>query len=430
MKTKLLLLSVVFFTTVSFAQTYLEPLPNSPIAAWRHDDVWFLNEDLGWICNVDGEIWKTEDGGDSWDLQLSQATSFRCITFADEMHGWVGNLGPGNWAPTDDTNVIYQTSDGGETWTPIDNITGPVPAGICGIQAVNDQVIYAVGRWLGPAYFISSTDGGQSWTSVDMSDVCNELIDVNFFTPDSGFVAGGTGDGEATLYYTYNGGDSFEEYYAVDGDHFWKVEFNDEMFGYASIWEEYEPEASIYSVTMDGGETWTEQEYAPGYYYAEGIGFANDTLGWVGGEAGTQMTTDGGETWTSVIIDATHEDYINRFRFVNENCMYAVGSRVYKYTTETSTSVSETAEVDMKLSNFPNPFTDKTTITYSLDMDSHVELSVHDMGGRRIATLVDENQKAGEYEVAYELKQSGSDSFVCSLRTPAGKQVITLVKQR
>ena len=67
-----------------------EILPNSPLAPYyHHDDMFFIDEDTGWLCNISGEIWKTTDGGDNWTRVLHQpATAFRTLTFADEMRGW------------------------------------------------------------------------------------------------------------------------------------------------------------------------------------------------------------------------------------------------------------------------------------------------------------------------------------------------------
>lgn len=422
-----LLATSCFLSSFILAQIGLEPLPNSPVASWRHDDVWFVNEQVGWICNVDGEIWKTEDGGDSWTQQADQATSFRCITFADELNGWAGNLGPGGWAPTSDSNVIYSTYDGGLTWNPAENITGPAPQGICGIQAVDDIHVYAVGRWLGPPYFMRTTDGGNTWDSQDLSDLCNELIDLKFFTPDSGFIAGGDGNGHAVLYLTTDGGDSFEEYYETEGAHFWKMEYNSDTFGYVSVWDEQNDLPSHYIKTMDGGVTWEDVQYHPNYYYAEGIGFANDTLGWVGGGSSTRQTTDGGETWTTVTIDPTYQDYMNRFRFVNDNCMYAVGSRVYKYSAPIVTNLEDAEIPELSLSCDPNPFSGQAVIKFGLPSEMHVELSVHDMGGRRVATLVDEIMPAGKNQQIFRLPHDGAGSFVVALKTPQAKRVITII---
>ncbi len=86
-------------------------LPNSPLAPYyHHDDITFINEDRGWLCNIIGQIFRTDDGGDSWTKQADMpGTSFRCIAFADSLRGWVGNLGRGGWNPTSDPNLLYQT---------------------------------------------------------------------------------------------------------------------------------------------------------------------------------------------------------------------------------------------------------------------------------------------------------------------------------
>src|SRR6187431_3084902 len=103
-----------------------DALPNAPFAKGRHDDVFFVDQDLGWVVNGYGEIFRTTDGGDSWEPQLLEPSIyFRAVGFANPMKGWAGNL---NGSP-----LLYSTTNGGATWTPMDNIPAPRPTGICGI---------------------------------------------------------------------------------------------------------------------------------------------------------------------------------------------------------------------------------------------------------------------------------------------------------
>jgi hypothetical protein len=52
--------------------------------------------------------------------------------------------------------------------------------------------------------------------------------------------------------------------------------------------------------------------------------------------------------------------------------------------------------------NYPNPFNANTVINYQLDKESHVTLDVYDILGRKITTLVDSRQAAGNYNVTWK----------------------------
>ncbi len=51
--------------------------------------------------------------------------------------------------------------------------------------------------------------------------------------------------------------------------------------------------------------------------------------------------------------------------------------------------------------NYPNPFNPTTTIKYDLPKDVKVVIKVYDILGRLVTTLINENQKAGYYQVQF-----------------------------
>jgi len=52
--------------------------------------------------------------------------------------------------------------------------------------------------------------------------------------------------------------------------------------------------------------------------------------------------------------------------------------------------------------NVPNPFNPTTTIKYSIAKDERVSLTVYDVAGRRVRTLVDQQQKADVYRIIWD----------------------------
>ena len=63
------------------------------------------------------------------------------------------------------------------------------------------------------------------------------------------------------------------------------------------------------------------------------------------------------------------------------------------------------------LGNYPNPFNPATVIRYQLSVASEVELSVYDLQGRKVRTLVAERQAAGSYQVDFNAEGLGSGVY-------------------
>ncbi len=65
--------------------------------------------------------------------------------------------------------------------------------------------------------------------------------------------------------------------------------------------------------------------------------------------------------------------------------------------------------------NYPNPFNPSTTIKFDLPKSSAVRLSVYDITGKEIETLVDEKLNAGSYETKWDGSKYESGVYFCRL---------------
>ena len=80
--------------------------------------------------------------------------------------------------------------------------------------------------------------------------------------------------------------------------------------------------------------------------------------------------------------------------------------------------------------NHPNPFNPRTTISYALSEEGHVTLNVYDVRGRRVATLVNQTQSAGEHSLVFAPEDLASGVYFYQLKAPGFQQVRRLVLAR
>ena len=70
--------------------------------------------------------------------------------------------------------------------------------------------------------------------------------------------------------------------------------------------------------------------------------------------------------------------------------------------------------------NYPNPFNPVTTIRYDLKSKSNVQLTIYDLAGRAIKTLVNQTQNAGRHVVEFDASGLSSGIYVYHIKTSAG----------
>ena len=96
----------------------------------------------------------------------------------------------------------------------------------------------------------------------------------------------------------------------------------------------------------------------------------------------------------------------------------------------TSTSAEEIVQHPREMQlrqNYPNPFNPRTVIRYSLPEPGNVKLSVFNVTGSEIASLVNSWQQEGAYEVAWEAREQPSGTYYCRLQTPHRTETRTML---
>jgi len=88
--------------------------------------------------------------------------------------------------------------------------------------------------------------------------------------------------------------------------------------------------------------------------------------------------------------------------------------------------IASTTESRVFANNYPNPFSDATTIRYIVDVPTDVHISVLDRSGKLISMLTDQNYEAGTYEVRFESANLPAGLYFVKIATNGGKDVQVL----
>lgn len=277
-----------------------------------------LDEKNVWIGNPIGEVWRTKTEGKTWekisDLERSNQRDFLLVLklfFSDEKHGWLftnssiwrtedggysweksfkdGNrkelvtatfIGNNTGFVMTKEGFVHKTNDGGKTWNPLERHFSNLQEYALYWLVTIDFIDESTGWILAANTLYRTNDGGNSWSELTLPSRDTEFYSMNFLDINEGWLVGRfyTENADSIMgkvWRTFDGGQTWQEVSLVDsaGNHF------------------PQPNRETYPW---GNDTAADMSF-------EDIQFADKQHGWLVGFNNVYRTDDGGKTWRIVL---------------------------------------------------------------------------------------------------------------------------------
>lgn len=190
---------------------------------YQFSNISAIGPDTAWVCMFNhvagsgGGIWKTTDGGASWNQQ-GVGSIFDANSFPNVVHFWNGNEGFAMGDPNNGYFEIYTTTDGGASWTRVPQANIPAnQSGEFGIVNWYDVIGDNVWFYTNKGRVFHSVDKGYNWTMAPMHNLTSvQYMNMKFFDANNGIAnIGTTGGVFVTAYKTTDGGASWSSYTPV-----------------------------------------------------------------------------------------------------------------------------------------------------------------------------------------------------------------------
>lgn len=360
------------------------------------------------------------------DITFDTTNFYRVVKFQNQNEGLI--MG--------DTGIIFKTIDGGNSWN---NIICPININIADFQYINDTIVYAYGQdriiksedsgnswdssYILPAStaklnflnqntgfasgfdgIFKSNDAGMNWISVWNYSIgpygFGSIIDIEFINDSIGFACGSkhiSGGGIfGIILKTTNYGNTWNIVYdnAPYGDAIENIEFVDDYYLYCS------PISTNILKSIDLGITWTNLNIIiEPYGKIESFFFKNNdtsyavsspsvwTLEGCTSKRKIFRTVDGWQTWITQYLDASYlcqNELLNSVYFNNDSTGFAVGYKkvltTYNYGGNTNiidtipyaTDIHTIEDDNIALHFYPNPTVDYLNIETNKDIEIEI----------------------------------------------------------
>lgn len=425
--------------------------------------------------SVDGGIYKSSDNGGNWVYANTGISSLFSNSFISNGNNlFVAVSGRGIYKTTNNGDLwtsanngitnstiktlvksgsfliagayysggVHFTNNGGSNW----NASYPTTNYI--VQLItNNNAVYAA-TWGGGIF--KTTDNGQSWTQLNTG-----LPNLNVFSVAINGSRIFAGTNNSGVYISENNGLSWQEinigltnkninmltlvgnnlfasttggvFISIDNGISWVAaglpgknvitlkEKNNKL--YAGTWGD-----GVY-VSADNGTTWTQLKNGMTNLLIYAIAFDNNNNIYVSSGAHVYSSMDGGVNWNLKNEGLPFDVYSLE---VMDNFLYAGTSTfgVWKRPLgELLTSVDDEVRLPAELfleQNYPNPFNPQTKISFKIPYKSFINLSIYDIQGKRIQTLINSEYYPGSYSIDFDGTGLNSGVYFYQLKSLYG----------
>jgi photosystem II stability/assembly factor-like uncharacterized protein/flagellar hook assembly protein FlgD len=374
-----------------------------------------------------------------WAAQTSGTTAtLYSVKAVNQSVAWIGGAG----------GLVLRTTNSGANWTSV----GGGRIGTADIYAIEATSATTAFVTTSPAatYIFRTTNGGTQWDTV-FSQAGGFINAIRMFDANNGIAVGDPVGGKWTIAKTTNGGSTWARTATEPNQVGGEFGANNGLAYLApnTLWMTPGGATNRIYKSTNQGTNWTSSTL-PFNGFAAGVWFNNANVGLVGSSAGSlARSTDGGSTWTTVspappgtgaihgISGSGSHFFATRGQTVVSSANFGqtytvsysggvgtllehlnmsfIGSTVrgwavsstggiaayYAALTGVDDAVELVPETFTLAQNYPNPFNPTTTIRYSLPKDAYVSLKVYNLLGQEIATLKEESQTIGTFNVVW-----------------------------
>lgn len=434
----------------------------------------FINDSTGFCATFDG-IYETKDGGSKWSLIYQDSLHYNSIQFIDENIGWATGYNLYD-------SYLIKTENGGVTWNKYlvaKGIREPK------MEMINKLTGFIVS--LDKNNIWKTSDGGETWSVVNNNPYKNQLWNLSFSDQNTGFICGIN-----NFLYTNDGGDTWEQkfipitfcsnihsrgndiwvagfginysaiVYSDDSGNTWTPIFVDDSTGindfffsdvntgwYCSSEIPFNPplyNGFIYKIKRG----WTEEIVPPStpkQIYPENDSFLEENVfnfEWEKLDYSLyrlQISCDSLFTNFFVITNQSTGDttFSGNNLYIENNPLIGLfpNKKYYwRIRSENKAGISEWSETwsftiispnevkeenfptEFKLfQNYPNPFNPTTKISYSIPKMSFVTIEVYDVLGNKIETLVNKYKTVGTHNVEFNGSNLASGIYFYNMQT-------------
>ncbi len=353
-----------------------------------------VDENIIWASGLNGKIITTSDSGNNWDIISANIDSMH-YTVIDAIDS-TNLLIAGFVESINNIEVkIYRSHDSGRTWN---NVYHEQSGKINDITMFDELTGIAIGNPVEGVWRVLKTDdGGATWIQMDSAPLQSNnetgFIGCVFWLDDQ---TGWFGSNGSILYSTTNGGENWDKINISGIQNINKIAFSDSGYGFLVS-------DSLFLRTSDYGKNWISID-TPGYRPIDLLNCHKGVFWTSDASSCLYYSQDNGYTWEVSSIPHYRSNDISFFDNSKTHLWVAghAGSIFQKSLQYPSIIIVNPEESSNLGHNYPNPFSEATTIKYNLSQACNVRIEIYNQIGQKIATILDKNMPLGSHLIQWD----------------------------